>query len=85
MPKHHQLNRAGPCCLVPGGQGPCLLYILERTLVHSDVMSEMCQKRSLRLWSLDQFVGEGEQLVGNVEAKGLGGPDVNNQFELRRL
>ena len=38
-----------------------------------------------RFTSLDHFVGEGEQLVRDAEAKRLGGPEIDQQLKFRGL
>ena len=43
---------------------------------------------ALRLWvmkrSFDQVIGEGDELLGNFEAKDLCCPEIDPEFELRR-
>jgi len=45
----------------------------------------MCSNYATTPRLFDHLVGQREQLVRNLEAKWLGGLEVDGQFELRRL
>ena len=62
----------------------CPLYPQKRTSGLSRGMSALCHKRTLPT-SFDDLVGNSHHARWNGEAKRLGGLEINDQLELRRL
>src|SRR5215472_7268930 len=73
-----QGGRAG--CLLPGWSVPA---VLEPNLVRRGGLRPSC-RGTPAVCSLDHFVGTGKQRLGNREAEGLGGREVDDEIELRR-
>src|SRR5215472_9972108 len=73
-----QGGRAG--CLLPGWSVPA---VLEPNLVRRGGLRPSC-RGTPAVCSLDHFVGAGKQRLGNREAEGLGGREVDDEIELRR-
>src|SRR6516165_2084771 len=97
MPAGGCCNARFQCALCPlwvksrrsGVTERCPLYPRKRTLSDTTGMSALCQKRTYapqqKTPLFDHLVGAQQERLGEFQPKRLGGPNIDHQFDFRRL